>query len=122
MISNSKRQGYVAIGLGIVAPIAAYRLSQMLALGEMGPTILGVGIFVGLAAVAGYLAPDRFWASILLIYVGVAIGTTVDALMSSSGRNLFPFEIAWWWLVGALPLAMGIHLGRSVAKERERAV
>lgn len=90
--------------------------------GDMGPTLLGAGIFVAVAAVAGYRAPDHFWETMFLIYVGVAFGVSIDALMSSSERNLFPFEIVWWWIVGALPTVMGLVLGRQLGKDKHRAV
>jgi hypothetical protein len=110
----------VPIVLGIVTPIAAYRLSQLIGMGEMGPTLLAVAIFVAAGTMAAYRSAMPPWLIALLIYCGVAFGTTFDALVDPVDRNLFPLEILWWWVVGALPVAMGIVLGRAMAKDKQR--
>jgi hypothetical protein len=78
-------------------------------------TWLGIGGAAVLFAWVGLFVNRRFqrlkWAGAAGIYVGIAAGVIVDATLSTVlenvDRNLFPFEIAMWWVVatGALLFA-----------------
>ena len=51
-----------------------------------------------------------------LFYMGIPAGIVIDVVMDYSvfhhSRNLFPIEIAMWCVAAALPVAVGIRIGR----------
>ena len=80
-----------------------------------------VGVFLLGAAWASWLSSASLWTVALLFYVGIPLGTIVDVIIDSvafsRGRNLFPFEIIQWWIMGVIPVALGVMWGRSLREE-----
>ena len=104
--------------MGIASPVAAYRIPHLLGADNMG-AILALALFVFLlgAAWASWLSSASLWTVGLLFYVGLPIGTLVDVIIDSSSRNLFPFEVILWLIVGVIPVALGVMWGRSLREE-----
>jgi hypothetical protein len=119
---SSPWQKLVPLLVGIAIPIAAYRLPQVLGLAsEAGIVIAAVILFLIGGIAASWISPGRLWAVGLLLLAGVPIGTLVDVIVDwfvfSHDRNMFPFEIVQWWILGAIPVALGVMWGRSLREE-----
>jgi ABC-type cobalamin transport system permease subunit len=78
-------------------------------------------IFIGAFLSASRVAP-RF-VSVVLFLGGVALGVMVDVIVDwavfARDRNLFPLELAWWWLIGVMPVAFGVIVRHSLHRERQ---
>jgi hypothetical protein len=104
---------------GVGIPIAAYRTTQVLGIENSAATLIAAFIFFFVGAIwASCVSPVRLWAVPLLIYAGVPFGTLVDVVIDSVAfshdRNMFPFEIIQWWVVGVIPVALGVCYGRTL--------
>ena len=48
--------------------------------------------------------------NILSIGVGIAVGTVIGAILDGT-KNLWPFTIVIYWVIGAIPVTLGVLLG-----------
>ena len=117
--SRPKWQNVVPFLAGVASPIAAYRIPQLLGIASDSNIIIAAFVaFLGCAVWATRVSSLRLWAVALAIYAGVPLGTFadvfVDAGILSHSRNMWPLEILQWWVVGAVPVAIGISLGRAL--------
>ena len=112
----------IPLGLGAAVPIVVGRALRLLGLDQAIFVFIGAGIvfFVVAAAFASTRLPSRGWLVGIFMFVGVPFGIIVDAIVDFAffdrDRNLFPFEVALWWVLAIVPIPLGIYLGRSLAK------
>ena len=110
--------GRVAIlAYSAVAILAACWLSRALGL-EASFLLWGLGALAlfCVALVVGRVSPVTLGNGILFIALGIALGTMLDAILAETlmglSRNMWPFDIAFWWVLGSVPVALGLTLGR----------
>src|SRR5687768_16865953 len=104
--------------IAAVFPIAVTR-----GLGEVEFDVSAPFTFLVLAPAATFASArlkSRRWLSAILMLGGIAVGVLVDVAVDfvffAADRNLFPFEIVYWWLYGALPIAFGIVVGQLLTR------
>jgi len=77
--------------------------------------ICGGSLFVA-ALVASLFAPTRLVEVWGLLYAGVALGVFSSVLvhpkLGSGERNLWPFEVLIFWVIGLIPAWIGLFVGR----------
>lgn len=106
--------------LGAVVPIAMTR-----GLGDLdfGPSlaVAFVLFFVPAVLVAWTFTLSRVLVGIAMfcgIAAGVVIDIIADGVFFRRSRNLFPFEVAYWWVIGVLPIALGALFGGMLHRRR----
>ena len=115
---SAASSGRVAIlAYSAVAIFAACWLSR--ALGLEGSFLLWGLVALALFCVAlavGRVSPVTLGNGILFIALGIALGTMLDAILAETlmglSRNMWPFDIVFWWMWGSVPVALGLTLGR----------
>jgi hypothetical protein len=105
--------------VGVTIPIAAYRITQVLGVGTSAGILIAAFFLFGIGATwASWVSPMGRWAVALILYAGVPVGTLIDVIIDwvafSHDRNMFPFEIIQWWVVGPIPVATGVFVGRTL--------
>ena len=100
-------RGVIAIAGAV---ILAERLTAILSAWDGAGFVFIVTALVSFAAVASVITrrlgrPNQRVAVCVLIGVpiGVLIDATIDSALFSNDRNLFPFEIAFLWIIGSAP-------------------
>jgi hypothetical protein len=94
--------------------------------GSFSSLALASALFFGFSSVIAAFKLPKFpflgVVSLMLggIVVGIIIDVIADSILHSADRNLFPFEIAYLWLVSVVPIAIGTYLGRLVYTTRYR--
>jgi hypothetical protein len=91
---------------------------------EFGVSMLAA--FMLLAPVATFSATKlKLSAGLtaILLFGGVAAGVLIDVVIDFAfyavERNLFPLEVIYWWLLGALPIAAGVIVGHLLARNKK---
>lgn len=74
-------------------------------------------VLMPLGFLSARLARAPAWIVAGFFLAGMGGGVVVDVITDTKDRNLFPFEIAWWWALGAVPLAIGIAAARVSRRE-----
>jgi hypothetical protein len=50
--------------------------------------------------------------------IGIPIGGLLDAsyesIVNHHDRNLWPFAVVFWWIVGIVPIAIGYVIGKRI--------
>jgi hypothetical protein len=103
--------------MSIIIVIVTYRIGASLKLFD---TFWGWGLgalfFFSIAASVPALFRACSWVCVLAmlgaIPFGVAADATYDFFVNHIDRNLFPFEIVFWWVVTPVPLLLGYGTGR----------
>jgi len=114
------------IGLvaGLMGSLALIQLNPQGALGTTATIYGGVSFAAALAAVQ--FAPSNFLEVGGLMCAGVAVGVFLSVLIhpmvGGGERNLWPFETLLFWLVGAIPMWLGLVIGRFVNARRKHAL
>ena len=100
---------------GAVASIAASRTSELLP--TFGAIAVGLGVVIFFAGAMWSASRTDIprWVSVVGFLGGTAVGVLIDVVVDwvvfSKDRNLFPFEIIWWWFIGAIPIIVGVFSG-----------
>jgi hypothetical protein len=80
-------------------------------------SIYGGALFLA-ALAAVQFAPARLLEVWGILFAGVAIGVFLSVLvnptLADGERNLWPFEVATFWVVGLLPAWIGLFVGREL--------
>lgn len=108
---------------GVLAVIVSYRVGAHLGLFE---TFWGWGFgalcFFLAATSVPIFFPKSSWASVFVmlgaIPFAVFADATYDFFVNRIDRNLFPFEIVFWWIVTPIPTLVGYGIGLLVRKMR----
>jgi hypothetical protein len=104
-----------------VATIGFVVTSQLLSLlGPAAQSKVGVPVFAvmfgAIAALLSRRCRNANWVGAAGIFAGIAVGTAVDAGVGSvvgrPDRNLWPLEIAFVWAVVAVPVLLGVLVGK----------
>jgi hypothetical protein len=106
-----------SFSMSIIVVIVSYRIGASLKLFD---TFWGWGLgsllFFCIAASVPVLFQACSWVCVLAmlgaIPFGVAADATYDFFVNHIDRNLFPFEIVFWWVVTPVPLLLGYGTGR----------
>lgn len=109
--------------IGMIAVIVSYRAGTLLGLFE---TFWGWGFgalcFLLAATSIGLLYPNSSWTCVFVMQGAIPFAVFADATYDFSvnhiDRNLFPFEIVFWWIFTPLPTLIGYGAGRMVSKIR----
>ena len=88
-------------------------------------SIYAVALFVA-ALVAVLFASSRLLEVWGLLFAGVAIGVFLSVLVhptfGGGERNLWPFEVGLFWIIGLLPAWIGLFVGRALKARLKRAI
>jgi|SRR5687768_42654 len=115
------RMLFLPVAMAALVPIAMTR-----GLGELEFGVSVVVTFLLLAPAATFASArlkSRHWLAAILMLGGIAVGVLVDVVVDfvlfARDRNLFPFEVVYWWLLGALPIAFGMIVGQLLTRRRK---
>jgi hypothetical protein len=111
--------------MGFISVIVSYRIGAHFGLFE---TLWGRGIGAAFFFLAAASLPLIFlasnWVCIIVmlgaIPFGVAADATYDSFLNHFDRNLFPFEIAFWWFVTPVPAFIGYSIGCLLQNHRDK--
>jgi hypothetical protein len=110
---------FLPVIMGALVPIGVSR----------GPFEAGFGVsvaatFLLLVPAATFAAvklkSNRLFAAILMfggLAAGVVVDVVIDLVFFAIDRNLFPFEVMYWWLLGAIPIALGFVGGHLLTRK-----
>lgn len=109
------------VGLGVVGVLVTHWLGFLLKIEESywfwG---LGAAFFLLVSFVAGMRAPKPLWRLVPFILLGIAVGTILDAVIQpiwhNRDSNLWPLGILIWWVIGILPISVGVAIARIVRR------
>jgi len=110
-----------ALTVGLIAVLLANVVAAM----TVGPESFGLWIIGAVAFLAAGLAcgatyPRASWLSAFGVFGGIAAGVIVDTvfqeIVNMKSRNLWPIDIVFWWVLGALPIYLGFALGRFLRR------
>ena len=80
-------------------------------------SIYAAALFLA-ALTAVHFAPSRLLEVWGLLFAGVAIGVFLSVLVhptfGGGERNLWPFEVGLFWVIGLLPAWIGLFVGRAL--------
>ena len=105
----------------VVSVVASVATSQFLVLlGNGAQRTLGMPIiavlFGTVAAVLSRRSSRANWGGALGIFAGIAVGVFIDAAIGAAlarpDRNLWPLEILFAWVIVAIPVGLGVNVGR----------
>jgi hypothetical protein len=86
-------------------------------------SIYGLPLFAA-AFGASQFAPSRLLEVWGLLFAGVALGVALSVVvhpgLGGGERNLWPFEVVMFWIVGLVPAWLGLFAGRFLAIQRGR--
>ena len=107
--------------LGTIAVIACYRIGARLDWfgGFLGWAMGAVFFLVAAFSVPLVYSKSR-WACVFVMLGAVPFAVLTDAaydfFLNRVDRNLFPFEIIFWWVVIPIPTLIGYGLGRYITR------
>jgi hypothetical protein len=105
----------IGIGAGLLGSLVLVWLSPSGML--VTATIYAVALLLA-ALLAVQFAPSNILEVWGLLFLGVAIGVVLSVLvhptLGRGERNLWPFEVGAFWLVGLIPAWIGLFVGRRL--------
>jgi hypothetical protein len=105
---------WLPFALGVLAPLI-FLLMQTSFGNDLGFWSTSIIILAGFSAYSRTRLPERSWAIMVLINLGLPLGIVinviVDSIIFSHDQNLFPFEFPMWWAVAFFSVPLGIFLG-----------
>lgn len=113
----------LSFAVGIGAVVCTYRIGARLDWFE-GFLGWGIGAFVFFSAAASiaFFHPKSSWFSVVVMLAGIPFGVgadaTYDSFVNHRDRNLFPFEIEFWWVFTLFPTIIGHAVGRFFRKSQ----
>jgi hypothetical protein len=118
-----RQSALVLVVAGAASTIVASRGSELLANNLMASVALAMAIFF----LGAFLSASKFegWrlVSVAMFLGGIALSVLIDAIVDSAvysrDRNLFPLEIAWWWLIGIVPVTVGVIARHLLHRSRQ---
>jgi hypothetical protein len=116
----SSRAAWLAGVAGAACSILANNLPTEV--GIWGGVYIPAGLLLLLGLLLGYCVPERTAFVGLAALAGIAVGVVVDVyldwLIRGRDRNLWPLEIAIWWVLAPIPMIVGAILGKASAKRK----
>jgi hypothetical protein len=113
---------WVAVATGAICAIIVNNIST--GISHWAGIYLPVSALFFLGCLLEYCFPGRTMLIGLGVLGGIAVGVLVDVnldwLLRGRDRNLWPLEIAMWWVLGPAPLFIGAILVRILRKWRLR--
>ena len=114
----------IGLAAGLMGSLALAQLNPQGALGITAAIYAVVSFGGALGAIQ--FAPSNFLEVGGLMCAGVAVGVFLSVLVhpmvGGGERNLWPFEILLFWVVGAIPLWLGLVIGRFLNARRKRVL
>ena len=113
--------GAFALIVGLISVL----LTNVIASMTVGPESFGLWIIGAVAFLAAGIAcgatyPQTSWLSAFGVFGGIAAGVILDSVfqevVNTKSRNLWPIDIVFWWVLGALPIYLGFALGRFLRR------
>jgi phosphatidylglycerophosphate synthase len=111
----------VSVVSGTVAVLLTYMLgASIVTPNSWGIWIVAAVTFCIAGALCGVLHPKASWLLPMGVLVGIGAGVLIEAIfqefVNTKSRNLWPIDIAMWWLVGIVPIYLGFALGRFMRR------
>lgn len=97
--------------IGGIYVTVCYRVPDLINMEPLQHVYLSFAVLFPASLLLTVLAKRGFLPVVLFVSVGVAIGTVVDVFSDVRDRNLFPFEILWWWVLFAPAVFLGAVAG-----------
>ena len=101
----------IATVIGGIYVTFCYLVPSLINMKPLQHVYLSFAVLFPASFVLTFLAKRDVLAVVLFVLVGVAIGTIVNAFTDVKDRNLFPFEIVWWWVLFAPAVLLGVVSG-----------
>jgi hypothetical protein len=104
------------IHIGLMALLGAIYMTVELRLPLLShlPVIWHFAIAFLLVLPLSWILAIRFGSGVLVFVLflsGMAAAIVIDALLDFGHRNLFPFEVLWWWIVVGPACGLGAIAG-----------
>jgi hypothetical protein len=97
----------VAVAIGGLFVTICYRVPSVNNWTPLHQVYLSFAVLFPASFALAFLARRDFLSIVFFVFVGVTVGTIIDAFSDVTDRNLFPFEIAWWCVLFTPAVLLG---------------
>jgi hypothetical protein len=121
-LSDASRPRQRLLPVVLVGAVAGLLGSLLMVWMNTSGVVTTASIYAGAlflaALVAVQFAPARLLEVWGVLFAGVAIGVLLSVLVrptfGGGERNLWPFEVATFWVMGLIPAWIGLFVGRAL--------